>query len=262
MLLPVVEIAAEAYHAVWRFRRILADRAAVPLALVLMAGIVEHLLTGTATVAPPPGLEDDPAGTGNGNGGGGGPGIIGIAYFLASLPFLVSWYRFIIDGPLGLEGRPLFTFGRLEGRFLLWAVVLALVVAAPMIVAGAVAIPFASGNISAHQLPVLPLLLAVFFFILLILASLRLSLIFPAVAVEEPASFARAWEMSKGNSLRMLALAAAVHLPALFFGGILQLMVIGFGLPFSVLLFTDLAISFTIMALGATMFAEAYKRLR
>ncbi len=258
MQLPVVEIAAEAYHAVWRFRRVLADRAAVPLAIVLATGIVEHLLTGSATVETPAGLGDgDPA-----DGGSSGPGLLGIAYFLASLPFLVSWYRFIIDGPLGLEGRPSFTFGRLEGRFLMWAVVLALVVAAPMIIAGAVAIPFASGAISAHQLPMLPLLLGVFFFILLILASLRLSLIFPAVAVEDPASFARAWDMSKGNSLRMLALAAAVHLPALFFGGILQLMVIGFGLPFSVLLFTDLAISFTIMALGATMFAEAYKRLR
>lgn len=261
MQLPVVEIAAEAYHAVWRYRRLLVDRAAVPAALVLAIGIVEHLLSGSGSVPlePPPGVEGDAPAD---EGGGGGPGFIGIAYFLASLPFLVSWYRVIIDGPQAVAGRPPFSFGRPEGRFLLWALLLGLVLAVPMIIAGAVAIPFATGELPGNQVPLLPVLLAVFFFILLVLASLRLSLIFPAIAVEEPASFARAWDISKGNSFRLFGLAVVVHLPALLMGGIVELLVIGAGAPFSIVLAVDLCISFTIMALGASMFGEVYKRLR
>lgn len=264
MKLPVVEIAAEAFHAVWRHRRTLADRAAVPLAIVLGIGILEHLIAnGEPVLEPPPGVgtgEDGPEG-GEATGGG-GPGLIGFAYLVASLPFLVSWYRLIIDGPQALAGRPPFSFGRPEWRMLLWAMALGLVLAVPMVIAGAVAIPFATGDLPAGQVPLMPVLLAVFFFILLVLASLRLSLIFPAIAVEEPASFQRAWDMSKGNSLRLLGLALVIHVPALMFGGLLELTVIGFGVPFSVMLAVDLAVSFAVMALGATMFAEVYKRLR
>lgn len=263
MQLPVVEIAAEAYHTVWRNRRLLWERAAVPAAVVLVVGLAQHLLgDGGGSPAPVEPVGDDPAAEETGGGGGGGPGLIGITYFLASLPFLVSWYRIVIDGPQSVAGTPPIGFGRAEGRFLLWALVLGLVLAVPMVIAGAVAIPFATGELSGNQVPLLPVLLAVFFFILLVLASLRLSLIFPAIAVEEPASFARAWDMSKGNSFRLFGLAVVVHLPAILFGGLFELMVLGFGAPFSLLLAVELAVSFSIMALGASMFGEVYKRLR
>ncbi|SOD92330.1 hypothetical protein [Caenispirillum bisanense] len=268
MQLPVVETVAEAYHAVWRHRRALAHLAAVPIAAVLVVGIGEHLLTdGPSTDLPTTGGDGEGVGEGAGTdeGGapaGGGPGLLGIAYLLASLPFLMSWYRLIVEGPQAVAGRPPIAFGRLEGRFLLWVVLLGLVLAVPMVIAGTLAIPFMAGDVSGHELPILPLLLAVFFFLLLVLASLRLSLIFPAVAVEEPASFPRAWEMTKGNSFRIAVAAVLVHVPAILFGGILELAALRLGLPFSLMLAVDLVISFTIMALGAAMFGEAYRRLR
>lgn len=267
MQLPVVEIAAEAYHFVWRHRRTLAERASVPVALCLLVGIGESLMfdagappADVPTPAPVPGgVEDDAAASG---GGPAGAGLLALTYLAASLPFLVSWYRLVIDGTAAIAGRPPISYGRPEGRMLLWMVLIGLVLVVPMVIAGSIAIPFAQGDVPGGQVPLMPLLLAVFFFILLILASLRLSFVFPAIAVEEPASFQRAWELTKGNSLRLLALAAAVHLPPLVFGAILEAMVIGIGTPFSITLLVDLVISFTIMAMGATMFGVAYARLR
>ncbi|WP_152415382.1 hypothetical protein [Caenispirillum salinarum] len=279
MKLPVVEVAAEAYHFLWRQRRTLVDRASLPLAVVLIVGIIEYL-TGTPSggggdlpvPAPPPGADGGsagPGGTGNGNGNGGGdagPGgpalLLSLAYFAMSLPFLVGWYRLVVLGPGAVAGRFPLAFTRLEGRFLLWMVVIGLVLVVPLVISGAIAVPFATGDISGTQVSPVPMLLAVAMFILLILASLRLSFVFPAIAAEEPVSFARAWEITKGNSLRLLGLMALVHVPVLVFGAIIEAFAVGLGLPFSLVLFVDLAISFTIMALGATAFGEAYVRLR
>lgn len=249
MKLPVVEVAAEAYHFLWRHRRVLVDRAALPMAVVLLVGILEYLMN-----APSDGQTDE-------NGGGSGV-LVSLAYFAMSLPFLVGWYRLVILGPSGIAGRSPLSFTRLEGRFLIWMVLIGLLLVVPVVISGAIAVPFATGNVSIWQVSPIPVLVATVMFLLLIVASLRLSFVFPALAAEDPANFARAWEITKGNSLRLLGLMALIHIPALVFGAIIEAFSIGLGLPFSLVLFVDLAISFTIMALGATAFAVSYLRLR
>lgn len=266
MKLPVVEVTAEAYHFLWRHRRALVDRASLPMAVVLIVGILEYLMNmptggGDLPAPAPVGAEDD--GANGADDGGGGPALLlSLAYFAMSLPFLVGWYRLVILGPGGIAGRSPLSFTRLEGRFLVWMVLIGLLLVVPLVISGTIAVPFATGDVSPQQVSIMPMLVALFMFLLLILASLRLSFVFPALAAEEPTSFARAWEITKGNSLRLLGLVALVHIPVLVFGAIIEAMAIGLGLPFSLVLFVDLAVSFTIMALGATAFGEAYVRLR
>jgi hypothetical protein len=263
MKLPVAEVAAETYHFLWRHRRMLVDRASLPMAIVLVVGIVEYLLGtpsgngGLPAPMPTPeagDLAEEPRG---------GIGVAqSVAYFLVTLPFLVGWYRLVVLGPTAIAGRSPLSCTRLEARFLLWMLLIGLVLAIPLLISGTIVTPFATGSISGDQVPLAPLLLSTLMFLALILASLRLSFIFPAIAAEEPASFARAWEMTKGNSLRILALALVAHIPALVLGAVVETFFIGLGLPYSLLLFVELTISFTIMALGATAFGVAYARLR
>lgn len=260
MKLPVVEIAAEVYHFVWRQRRALVERASVPIAICLLVGLGSSFLTGGPQEALPP---SSPAGdeaaqvvpTGS-------DGLLWLTYIAVSLPFLVGWYRLVIDGPQAIAGRAPVRFGRPEGRMLLWMLLIGLLLMVPLAIAGSIAVPFAQGNIPGGQVPLFPLLISVAMFILLIVASLRLSFVFPAIAVDDAVSFPRAWELTKGNSFRLLALAAVVHLPPLVLGAIVQALTIGLGLPLSLILLVDLSISFIIMALGATMYGEAYARLR
>lgn len=260
MKLPVVEIAAETYHYVWRQRRTLFDRASVPVAICLVVGIGASLLGGPDAPPAPP---SDPAGDDLPTAAPGpGGGLLWLTYMAVSLPFMVNWYRLVILGPQAIAGRPPVVFTRLEGRMLIWMLLIGLVMMVPLAIAGSIVVPFAVGGMPGGQVPLFPFMAALGMFLLLIVASLRLTFVFPAIAVDETANFPRAWELTKGNGLRILVLAALVHLPVLVMGVIVQALAIGMGLPVSLTLLVDMTVSFVIMALGATMFGEAYTRLR
>ena len=123
----------------------------------------------------------------------------------------VAWHRFIL---LGDEpaGRIHFTFGRREARFLLVTIMLSLFMLPGLLcfmLAGAMV--QAEGSSLSSVVAVIGLALeiaGIFFFV-------RLSLLLPAVAVDEAVNAGRMLERTKGNFWRLLGVAILAALPLL-----------------------------------------------
>src|SRR5258708_3920572 len=181
-----IDIAASvraAYTMVIDNARLAVDLAWLPFAILIGAEIVAWLV-----------------------GGGGWFGMIlallvqagGFAVF--GTVFIVRWHRFILLG----ETTPESLFPPGWGTFFLTAVKIGLLAFVGVLVLVLIA------AVPPHFLTVL---IAIAGYIALAFAAARLSLVFPAAAIERPISLRQAWDLMAGNYWRLFACLLACYLP-------------------------------------------------
>ena len=161
--------------------------------------------------------------------------------------FIVRWHRFILLGERASEG--LFPPG--WSLFFLAGLKVALVVLVGVIILGFVA---------AMPPHFLTFLIAVAGGVALGFAAARVSLIFPAAAIERPIGLHRAWELLAGNYWRLFACLLLCYLP---FGLVHYILgEIGIGLPWVMwfaLQVIGLAMSFAGAAVVASLLSDVYR---
>jgi hypothetical protein len=228
-----IDIAASvraAYATVMDNARLAVDLAWLPFAIIVGAELLAWLV-----------------------GGGGGFGKIlallihaaGFAVF--GTVFIVRWHRFVLRG----ETLPETLFPPGWGTFFLTTlkVVLAICVGA-----------FILGMIAALPPHFLTGLIAVVGAIALAFASSRVSLVFPAAAIERPLSLREAWDVMAGNYWRLFACLIGCYLPF----GIVRYIVtkIAEDAPsvfWIVLEAIGLAVSFAGVAVVASLLSDVYR---
>jgi hypothetical protein len=171
----------------------------------------------------------------------------GLGFLLFGTIFIVRWHRFILLGERGGEG--LFPPG--WSLFFLAGLKVALVVLVGIIILGFVA---------AMPPHFLTFLIAVAGGVALAFAAARVSLIFPAAAIERPIGLHQAWELLAGNYWRLFACLLLCYLPF----GIVHYILdqIGLGLPWVlwfVLQVIGLAMSFAGAAVVASLLSDVYR---
>jgi hypothetical protein len=180
----------------------------------------------------------------------GGGGLLGRAlaglvraggFLVFGTIFAVRWHRYMLLG----EGVSAGLFPPGWGSFLLAGIKIGLAIFVPTFILTLVVPPI--GALAG---------------IALALASARVSLIFPAAAVEHPISLREAWDLIAGNYLRLFACILLCVIPF----GIVHAIIgaIGGGLPWVmwfVLEVIGLAVTFAGMAVVASLLSDIYRGL-
>lgn len=188
----------------------------------------------------------------------GGGGLFGRAFaalvraagFLVfGTTFLVRWHRFMLLGEnLGAGLVPLGW-----GSFVLAGIKVGLAVFVSAVILTLVA------ALPPHFLTGL---IAMIGYIALAFAAARVSLVFPAAAIEQPISLREAWDLINGNYWRLFA---CVFLCVLPFGIVHAILGgIGLGLPWVVWFVFEvigLAVTFAAMAVLASLLSDIYRGL-
>ncbi|WP_119460392.1 hypothetical protein [Rhodospirillaceae bacterium SYSU D60014] len=122
--------------------------------------------------------------------------ILVISYVLSLISFTTAWHRVVIDG------RSRLRLGRSEWRYLGYSLLLlvGLLVAQFIGVSLAGAVPAMAGKVAVALAP----LLLVFFL------AVRVMLVLPAAAAGQALSLVDAWDLARGNSLRLIGLFAVI----------------------------------------------------
>jgi len=228
-----IDIAASvraAYTTVMENARLAVDLAWLPFAILVVAEIIAWVI-----------------------GGGGWIGMIlallvqagGFAVF--GTAFIVRWHRFILLG----ETTPESLFPPGWATFFLTAVKIGLLAFVGVLVLVLIA------AIPPHFLTVL---IAIAGYIALAFAVARLSLVFPAAAIERPISLREAWDLLAGNYWRLFACLLACYVPF----GIVHYIVnqIAGGAPsilWIVFQVIGLAVSFAGVAVVASLMSDVYR---
>lgn len=140
--------------------------------------------------------------------------ILNIAALIVLIFFVLAWHRVVLFGINNDTGKMDFSFNPRSNKFLGYYI--GLLVAFGVIVAIGVAIAAGLGGFIGGLIGVL-IFAAVFY------AFTRLSLIFPAIAADHPATLQTAWAQSAGIFLRMIAINLLIGVAAL-----IVLFVVGF----------------------------------
>jgi hypothetical protein len=223
---------AGAYRMVADNARLAGDLAWLPFAIVVIAEIAAGVL--------------------------GGGGIFGrilaalaqaVGYLVFGTVFVVRWHRFVLLGER--TAGALFTP---EWRAFLWVTVkLALLLFVGWLVLLAIAmLPPRSVTV----------LLSFVGAIALFVAAVRVSLVFPAAAIDQPLSFRVAWDLLAENYWRLLACVVLCYLP--FSIGRFILARIGGSAFFPIWILFDaagLAVAFAGVAVLASLVSEIYRRV-
>ncbi len=188
--LPVLPTVAEAYGRVLTQLALVCRAAAVPFALSLVIVGLGFAVHGSPILA----------------------GLLTIAGFVPYTIFGVAWHRLTLLGPL-VGAPPLVpTWGRRHWRFLGYLVLVVVIGYGVGLVA--VSLTLGVGAAAAAPNPLLALLPAALVIVLAYL-MMRLSFVFPAVAVDEAYRLGHAWAHTKGQGLRLLAAVILASLPIL-----------------------------------------------
>lgn len=191
----------------WRRRRLMERYGLVPLLLSIVSAWT-LLLLGVSETKPSPALF----------------AVLGVQVLIL-LPPSVAWYRAVVYGA-DADVRPMFTFTRLEVRLLLWQVLAVLLLALSVglavfaiaaLAAGARAV---AGDIAA-ALVAAPL--AVGLLVLTIVGATRLSMVYALAALDTPASFRIAWQLTRGVAWRLTGSLVVVTLAVVLFGALAEL---------------------------------------
>lgn len=260
--LPVMNTIASAYRFVWEDRAALIRIAALPVVVLALAGTVLDFLLPDQPLPPP--AEDgtiDPAEVPINFGGLIQAGLTLCFYVM----FAVAWHRkwllpsesVTVWSALRWEGRKSRFLLRLFGTSLLSMVG---------------ALPAAIVAIVLTYTQLLPLQVASLLIAAAVLVTFsRLSLLFPATAVDEAISVKECWQTTRNNGLRMLAIVIAPALP------ITLLQIVVFSLLYSVgsaeamletltgtlaLSLLQQAFSYAGIAVGVTALSVSYDHFR
>ena len=146
--------------------------------------------------------------------------IANLASFVGLSAIAVAWHRHVILGePLAGPFAPV--NGRV-GRYLLLGVLVSLLASLPGILIVTVAGAFADAGQPGGFLTALALA-AAFFAAVMVFA--RLQLVFPSIAIGDPAGLRGSWEMTRGNGGRLLAGLLLTIMPVI--GAVLLAQLIG-----------------------------------
>lgn len=132
---------------------------------------------------------------------------------IVSLPFFVAWHRLVLLGPEAVSGHRGLVYGRREGMFILWGIIIGCLFSAPVLFVYLLPVP------KAMSLVV----------VLIMLPILRLYLVFPLVATD-PSTSVRAvasvnavWALTKGNTIRIVFALLCIALPIQILGWLVSL---------------------------------------
>jgi hypothetical protein len=257
--ISIGEVAATAYRLVFgRLGRAL-ELGWLPLLVMLAAelapGLIESFRPMPADAAAPAARVAD---------------IVGIVAALLCLnAFAVRWYQVLLLVASG-AAPPRRLFLVAWARFILYTVIFSLPAAGPVIgltlTDGSPAAADDASRLLAAALALPSLVLA--------LAVLRLSLVWPAAAQGFPMGWRAAWRAMRGNTWRLVAVMLVVYLPIFLTVGFALGIVftaahvdveqasthptLGLVLLIGVI---DTVLQFIFVALGATVFVEFYRRL-
>lgn len=230
--IDVVDQVSRAYRIVFNNLQLIGEMALLPYLIVLGMELVALLIPGTELYGQAlAGL------------------IHAIAFLIFGSVFIVRWHRYVLLGESVAGG--LIPPGWTE--FLTAGIKLAAVIFVGWVVLLLIAL------LPPH---ILTASLAVVGSFALMLLSLRVSLIFPAAAIERPMGLRAAWGWIEGNFLRLFACALACYLPFV----LLQLVVGAVAHIFPSLIWIvfeaiHLAVFFVGAAVVATLLSHLYRDL-
>ncbi len=205
MRFPVWQTAVDVLDFLWRERKLLVRHGTLPF-LVSMSAFV--IAKGFGIDMDRPQRDDIPHLL-----------LVLLVQLIIFLPMTVTWYRLSVLGEAEGE-RPIFALGRLEGRFLLWQVLLGLLVGAGASVA---IVPIAILYVVADamglgaQALVICAVLGVGVVIGAFLAIARLSLVLVQAALGGPVHFKESWRLTKGIGWRIVSALGLIGLAILTF---------------------------------------------
>lgn len=169
----------------------------------------------------------------------------------------VAWHRFVLIGDVA-PGRFHLNFGRREARFLMISIFLGLLVMPGLLVSGmTAAMNDPSLGASASLLGFLGLILlmvGLYYFV-------RLLLLLPAVAVDEPINARLILERTRGNFWRLLALIILASLPLIIVFFVMANIVVIFALPPFVLFVFAAMVGVFFMIVNVAVLSIAYREL-
>ncbi|HML09442.1 MAG TPA: hypothetical protein VK432_01185 [Stellaceae bacterium] len=174
--------------------------------------------------------------------------LLGIAQAVFAIVFIVRWYRFLLlDETVG-GGLipPGWTASIVVTVKLVLLIIAALV---PLMIIGMI-------------IPILGAPLSLIGGIAVGLASVRVSMIFPAAAIEQPIPFRTAWDWLEGNYWRLVAVEFACYVPFVVAGYVLR--AIASELPslfYIVIAALQLLVSFVGWAVISAVLAHVYREL-
>jgi hypothetical protein len=254
VIVPIAEVAAEAYRTVFGRLGLLFDLAWLPLLIMLAAALLPgylHLYLGWSGI---PHWHSDTISFNVED------VIQALAGLLCLNAFAVRWHQALLF--TGERGAPRGLFLGAWVRFLLYTLLLYLVSAglfAALLLAGA-------ENAPAYLAPVAGLLA-----MLLWVGTVRCSLLLPAAAFGKPLGIAPAWRAMRGNSWRLLGCGFIACMPVLLvlvlilsgvFAGLRLDQLSGLPLGFFILRgVVETCSNIVIVALGAAVLSAFYRRI-
>jgi hypothetical protein len=145
----------------------------------------------------------------------GSPALVVLADLLLLLPytlFAVTWHRVVLLGPAAMPAQMTPVWQRRHWRFLGYTLIVTAISYGFSLLYGPLIVPLITGSsaISLWQA-----LLLMFMLLLATYVILRLSFVFPAVAVDEGYGFAEAWRHTKDQGLRLMAAMFLTLIPAM-----------------------------------------------
>lgn len=166
--------------------------------------------------------------------------------------FGARWYRFVLIGERRSQGF----FPPGFARFLNVAIKFTL-----LLVAGSVVLAVIVAVLARVISPALTAPLGLASGLVIVLLAGRVSLVFPAAAIERPIGFRAAWDLLAGNYWRFVACAAASYLPVALALTILDL---GKALPWPIATLCqaiEVIVIFAGSAVSAGMISEVYRNI-
>jgi hypothetical protein len=255
VIVPVAEVAAEAYRAVFGQFGLLLDLAWLPLLVMLAAALLPGYLDFYLGWNAIPRWDSDAFGFNVED------LIQALAGLLCLNAFAVRWHQAMLFA--GVRSAPSGTFLGAWIRFLLYALLFYLILAglfAALLIGSAESAP-------AYLAPVAGLLATI-----LCVGTVRCSLLFPAAAFGKPLGMARAWQAMRGNAWRLLGCGFIACTPmlmvlVLILSGIftaLHLDQLPGRLPLGFFILRaviETCTNLVIVALGATVLSTFYRRI-
>lgn len=124
--------------------------------------------------------------------------IFFIAYVLSLLSVTTAWHRTVLGG----QGEPRLRLGKPEWRYLGYSLLLLIGWLVTQVAGASLAgvVPVTAGKIVATLVPLL----------ILFVVAARVVLVLPAAAAGEALSLIDAWDLARGNGLRLIGLFAVI----------------------------------------------------